>query len=402
MAVCKKYRLAYISSLITILSFFNIPCFSNGLLDTIKHTPKTSLGALFKRVVSQKENDFKSLSSANKHLLLATRWTNNINKGWISDFPNSVSSNLSGIPIIDFHTSLANAIKTTKSHGWKAFLTLKKPQNFTDIQNYDKMADRKEKGCFLNGHFLTLEGFTQFPKVMVTLSTRSNGKKAHEWFLPIEQAFLCPTLMDYRNSVAVLKDWDNYSHFGLTVIPTNAFVSLRIGIVAPQSLPALNNLYKTTLVKTKIDDVDSRTIKIRNTFNNDAYFFYETLNGGATQFLFAYAYSDSKNRNVKLDNKDDKIYREIKPIEVLEVSKALYKPDQYRFNNSFDTTGVYAEKKITSGGVGEWDNTLQKTHFRDNDYDKLQIGLHVALRESGIISADEYEDIEKIISELRC
>ena len=427
-------------------SVLNIPCFANVLLDTLKrstishlgqqlkrslsqtasmdtiqYSPKSHLGQQFKRVVSQEKGIFKLLSASNKHLLLATRWTNNIDKGWISDKPKLIKegSCFDHSPIMNFHEELAERISDKKNQGifkWEDFLTLKKPKRDSDSEDWDLLANKQEeKGSFVNGHFLALKGFTQFSKVMVTLSSKSNKSDAeqvaHEWFLPIEQALLCSTLKEYRESVAILKDWGPYSRFGLSVMRANTFVSLRMGIAAPQSLPAFHHSYRNKLSKkfaTKY--VDDRTIKITDMvhaakLSDHLWRFYETLGGGATQFFIAYAYNDSQNRKIEDINIRERkaFYSSTKPTQVFEIPDALYKyDDKYSFNNVFDKQYKGKIKKDEDQNNNDWDLTdWRDLHFCDDSYDSLQIGLHVALKNAEIISEDEYKDIEEILKEIR-
>lgn len=372
----------------------------------------TPLGESFKRLVTQNRTEYLRISPDNKHLFLNSRWTDKIHSGLLSGVLNAPNSGPNSSHR-DFHTIIGERfLKNSQNSKFNLpqYLTLKKPSNFGKIVDYESLAD-SQKQNFVNGHFLALEGFTQFPKVLVNMFAQPSNsvnnpdqKKSHEWFLSLDQALICSTIGEYRETVALLKNFDAYSTFGITVIPPQAYVSFRVGLTAPQYLPALNkNVYDRApspifSYKDFTEYCCSATEYIIGGMKMDEHSiwrFFERVEGGSTQFYFAYGYYDKLHRKPQDLGND---YSIIEPIKVFRVDNALYQRGKI-FKPTYPSKVRVSHKNLP---IKAWDKaTITQTHFFDDDYDKLEIKLLNVLEDQGLITNDESNEIAGILTEMK-
>lgn len=164
---------------------------------------------------------------------------------------------------------------------------------------------------FVDGHRLTVEGKTVYPKVLVNLYEEAKEENpaapskpsTAKWFMPIEQAFFFHNLETYKRNVALFNRWCAYSRFVLMVIPQGTDIRAHIGITAPQSLIENADIIeytKSSNVSRYQTEMNERVNRASNylkaldpsttptKLNNDLLKFCEFFPGGATQFFMEY------------------------------------------------------------------------------------------------------------------
>lgn len=366
------------------------------------------LGNLFRRVVTQKKTDFKDITPFEKNLVMNMRWTNEIDKNLNLD---QEVTRKRPLPIQKFHENFASRIEHlihNNKFNFEKFYGIKKPIEYDEIEAENKNADR-EYSNFIDGHFLSLEGFTKVSKVFVTMFSKTPDKKGHRFFLPLEQALLCQNIGEYRGTVAILKDWDSYSNFGLMVLPAGAYVSFRVGITAPQFFPnltkfsTLDNSVKTFLLNENSHSNDlwsfykerstvglenvRESLKNINNPTDELWRFYESLPGGSTQFLFAYAYHDVQKRTpVEIDDWDS-----VKSINVFEIKDCLYESDSKGKKQALNLKFSHKINRKWSA------DNIKDTHFFREGYDKIDISFPLAFEKAGILKEKERKSFEHVI-----
>lgn len=205
--------------------------------------------------------------------------------------------------------------------------------------------------------------------------------------MPIEQAFLLPTLNEYKKSVALLSRWSAYSRFALVVIPRGTSMNAYAGVVAPQLLienPVRQKIIKKAGVHGYEDEVkliikdaeeyaekylkeledsslsEAEIVEIRTKIRNS---FYEFYPGGATQIYIDYV---EKYHLFDIDL----LYK----AEKSESSKT----EKHRpFNANFSTERV--RKKEERGFWVPPRGNGKESHFLNNDA-SVQIQVHEGLR----------------------
>lgn len=199
-----------------------------------------------------------------------------------------------------FHRLLAERVENAISNE-----VLKNPSRKIPRPNYEhteeslnnpKYNDRIVKS-FIEGHYFTIITRTAFPKVFVTLYPENKNQVYVPWFVPVEQALLYQRLGEYRDAIAVLKNWEAYSKFGIAVIPEGYTLSVRVGLASPQSyLQTATSIHPETLHQ----ELKTQEDYVRECFSGPfdssmTQSFYELLKGGGTQFYINYAYKDDSS-----------------------------------------------------------------------------------------------------------
>lgn len=355
---------------------------------------ETEMGRWFERVITHEREGYKPIGERERHLLMLTRWTTGLHFSGHERFllrPYSIAkANDAPNPHYMLHKTLGNRAQGMLA-GLKQVYTLQYPEDpKIDLKGrattagLDSRADHPgPEGVatnFVDGHYYSLKGITRSPKLFVTAFEPERGRYSKNWFLPIEQGLICATMKEYMNSTALLKKWGAYSGLGLAVIPEKTYVSLRFGLVAPQTFPRWKKekweITSGTQAQHMIDEIDledfSQPVQPNETWN-----FYERRPGGATQFYIAYACPlDEKGRTPE---DPEYVYGTQKPLSIYNMD-ALY----------------LAGRKLSNSHLERF---KFPKHASDPTYPGVEIRIHEALKDMGLLENCEYLEFEKVLKE---
>tara|TARA_A100000171_G_C2139965_1_gene154266 strand:- start:10181 stop:10999 length:819 start_codon:yes stop_codon:yes gene_type:complete len=243
----------------------------------------------------------------------------------------------------------------------------------------------------------------------------------HRWFLPIEQALLCETLGEYRQTTALLKEWTVYSRVGLSVIPEGTEVGFFMGVIAPKSFPEINPnvLWQDEVFQGCISDkvlqiphisedgamwdtltsLDQYAQRYSEHTNKPDHLdtgrrVFEAVPGGAVQFLLAYA--DPPQNSDDEDNRDHfvRVY-ELPSLTVSHEGKQKPIPD-------YPPKARKPGKNDKIKHQWKWQrrsawHLTPDSHLLDPEYDQYNIGLLDALRKAEMIGDEDYKGIRDTI-----
>ncbi len=150
---------------------------------------------------------------------------------------------------------------------------------------------------FANGHKVLLDAKTETRKILVSLYpgntvrdlASQNGHFSLQWFSPIIEFMLCPTLSSARKKLAILNLWHAYSGIAVVAIDKDQEWVCSYGLVAPKIAFDTQFNLPNHVFPRLIEPQDRRTLENSAIQLNKARSdFYEYLPGSGTQYYIPY------------------------------------------------------------------------------------------------------------------